>query len=111
MKFSCGYKIAFPNLQVGAFYIQKGETNMLPQLKADIQDLLSYVVDDEASDFREHLLSEDYIEEEGILSEEELETLYDNCEPEKVEAILEKARKNPKMNHIYCTICRISENI
>jgi len=85
---------------------------MKKQLRHDILALLSYN-EDEEDDFREHLLSEDYITENKIITEEEMQVLYDNDadDIEEVGQIIMKAARHPGINHIYAVMQRISDNI
>jgi len=83
---------------------------MNKQLKEDIEALVRYNIEEEENDFREHILSETYVSEEGILTDEEFDDLID-ADAEEAENIIEKAASHPKIDHIYSVIYRISQSL
>ena len=76
--------------------------------QADLEAVFEYMFDGETEDFFEHLQSEEYIVDDGILTEEEVE---DGLEDgERRYEIAEKAARDEKTNHIYANLFRLHED-
>ena len=76
------------------------------QTRKDVQCLIDYCFEFEAEDVIEVLINEPAYLEEGIVTEEEVETLYNSGDKDEIWDIVEKACDNTEFMHIYACAYR-----